>query len=425
LRIANKDNLREARDAASRLFDRGSTDIDAALKEGARLIGAGKERPKYVIFLTDGLPTAGVEDIGEIVDNARDRMPESVKLFVFGVGYDVNTTLLDSLSYNHHGSATYVTEGESIEAKVSEFYSRISSPALVDIAVELDGLDTYDVMPRQLPDLFHNHELFITGRFSGEPTRSVNLSVSGSHGNNKQVLEARVDSNYSKKHNTIPRLWATRKVSYLLDQVRLHGDDQELIDQIDRLAMRYGIVTPYTSYLITEPDQFFDEGERQQMLALEMEEAREDDTGAASVNRSKINQQNQAAGQAAAPAPSLGYADGLMDEDSTDGAPAAVNYVNNQTFVRQSVADSEDYQWVDARFEKDEQQVVQITAYSEVYFELVTDYPELGDYLSQGDYVIVVIGEDLVLEITADEVSNTETELEQVRDALADGSYLT
>jgi hypothetical protein len=114
-----------------------------------------------------------------------------------------------------------------------------------------------------------------------------------------------------------------------------------------------------------------------------------------------------------------------MDEESTDGVPAAVNYVNNQTFVRQSVADSEDYQWVDARFEKDEQQVVQITAYSEVYFELVTDYPELGDYLSQGDYVIVVIGEDLVLEITADEVSNTDTELEQVRDALADGSYLT
>jgi len=59
-------------------------------------------------------------------------------------------------------------------------------------------------------------------------------------------------STNSYPESTIPRLWATRKIGYLLNQIRLKGPDQETIDQIVKLSIRYGIVTPYTSYLVTE-----------------------------------------------------------------------------------------------------------------------------------------------------------------------------
>jgi len=52
----------------------------------------------------------------------------------------------------------------------------------------------------------------------------------------------------------IPRLWATRRVGYLLDEIRLHGENAELRDEVTELARKYGIVTPYTAYLIMEDE---------------------------------------------------------------------------------------------------------------------------------------------------------------------------
>jgi glutamate--cysteine ligase len=43
----------------------------------------------------------------------------------------------------------------------------------------------------------------------------------------------------------IPRVWGTRKVGYLLDEIRLRGENAELKDEVIRLSKEYGIMTPY------------------------------------------------------------------------------------------------------------------------------------------------------------------------------------
>jgi Ca-activated chloride channel family protein len=58
----------------------------------------------------------------------------------------------------------------------------------------------------------------------------------------------------SSDHEFIPRLWATRRVGYLLDEIRLRGENSELRDEVTDLARKYGIVTPYTAYLIVEDE---------------------------------------------------------------------------------------------------------------------------------------------------------------------------
>ena len=52
----------------------------------------------------------------------------------------------------------------------------------------------------------------------------------------------------------IARLWATRRIGDLLNTIRLHGENKELVDSIVSLSVRYGIITPYTSFLIEEDD---------------------------------------------------------------------------------------------------------------------------------------------------------------------------
>lgn len=451
MRPASADNTAAARSAVEGLTADGGTDINSALSQGSDMLrGGGKQelgsRPRYVVFLTDGQPTVGETNIDSIVANAKGKFDAGVKLFVFGVGYDVNTTLLDSLSYNHHGSASYVTEGENIEVKVSQFYSKIASPALIDLKLNLDGLDEYDITPAQLPDLFHNTELFISGRYRGTPAGNVKVSVSGSgDGGASRTYSASITPSSGRQHNQVARLWATRKVSFLLDQIRLKGDNKELVDEVDRLATRFGIVTPYTSYLITEPGMYFDRDSRNAMLLDGMLAAREEEAGEMAVGRSKQAQMNQAADNAAAPQSAGAAAGGGSvgssfdsqyraapvqnegrDSGSADEA-TTVNYVNSQTFVRQGDGSPDSqgraqYQWIDARYEAKAQRNIRVQAYSDEYFELLAEYPELGDYLSQGENVVLVLNDKLVLETTVEEVKLSDSELRELKDAISNSN---
>ena len=50
-------------------------------------------------------------------------------------------------------------------------------------------------------------------------------------------------------------MWASRRIGYLLDLIRLNGENKELIDEVTSLAREHGIITPYTSYLIMEDEE--------------------------------------------------------------------------------------------------------------------------------------------------------------------------
>ena len=128
-----------------RLSAVGSTDINRALLEAFAL--SDDERPTYLIFLTDGLPTEGVVDSGEILNNISSFAPNNLRLFAFGVGYDVDTYLLNSLSEGHHGTSTYVFPGEQIDEVLSAFYAKVSSPVLTNLSLDFGEINVYDLYP--------------------------------------------------------------------------------------------------------------------------------------------------------------------------------------------------------------------------------------------------------------------------------------
>src|SRR5882762_10325110 len=74
----------------------GGTNINQSLLAAMQQFQSSN-RPKILVFMTDGLPTVGETNPTRIVDNARAARVPGLRLFTFGVGYDVNTTLLDKL----------------------------------------------------------------------------------------------------------------------------------------------------------------------------------------------------------------------------------------------------------------------------------------------------------------------------------------
>lgn len=356
----------------------GSTDINRALLEAAGM--ADVERPTYLIFLTDGLPTEGVVESPKILANLEAAARRNVRLFAFGVGYDVDTFLLDSLAQAHHGTTTYVLPDEHIDEILSTFYVKISTPVLTDLELDFGAIGTYDLYPAPLPDLFSGSQIILLGRYRQGGMTTIKLS--GAVDDRRQSFEfpeqVFVRSSAGEYPlSSLPRLWATRKIGYLLNQVRLKGPDPETIDQIVRLSIRYGIVTPYTSYLVSE----------------------ESPLGEAAQERIAQEQYNQLQGMPPAPASGEGAVQKAADLGGMQGAvvPVAPAQETARSEARIRVVGSRTFlfdgeRWVDTAFDPARMQPLQVAFLSKDYFALAEARPDLAAAFALGPSVIAVSG---------------------------------
>jgi Ca-activated chloride channel family protein len=232
----------------------GGTNIDGALRTGLRML-TDTSRPSYLLFLTDGQPTSGETSEARITANAGQENKVHARMFVFGVGFDVNSRLLDRLARELRGQSVYVRPTENIEAPVSSLYAKVGSPMMIDVAVDIqiDGGATARVYPRQMPDLFRGDQLVLVGRYKKGGAAKIRLS--GQAGGRKQEFAfntAFAETSHDDSNAFVARLWATRRIGEIIDEIDLHGRNKELIDELVGLSQKYGIMTPYTSFLADE-----------------------------------------------------------------------------------------------------------------------------------------------------------------------------
>ncbi len=238
---------------AEKLEASGGTNINDALLRGLSFFEAN-DRLKMLVFLTDGEPTTGETNVSQIIKNVTTKNAQlNARIFCFGVGYDVNTILLDTLSQHNGGFSTYVEPGESIEAEIAQFYERVGAPLLTDLQLAFGDLKLYDLYPAKLPDLFKGSQIQIVGRYR-EPGRGAATLTGKRQGTDwSSTFEIELPQE-NTRYGFLPRVWAARKIGYLLDEIRLKGENPELVDAVKELAERFGIVTPYTSYFAAPPE---------------------------------------------------------------------------------------------------------------------------------------------------------------------------
>jgi len=254
LRTASQANREKAENFIKDLTANGATAIDDALKKALSMRPMGSSRPFAVIFLTDGMPTIGVTDDEQILANVKRHDEGQTRIFCFGIGTDVNTHLLDRLTEQSRGYSTYVLPEEDLELKVSSFFAKIKDPVLANPTLRFTGdIRATKLYPSPLPDLFKGEQLVVAGRYTGSGNAAIIVEGRVNGAIRTYTYEVKFPET-SYDHDFIPRLWATRRVGYLLDEIRLHGENAELRDEVTQLARKYGIVTPYTAYLIVEDE---------------------------------------------------------------------------------------------------------------------------------------------------------------------------
>ncbi len=251
---ANEEQIDNAKKWVDGLRAGGGTAIQNALDSAMEIRSAEEGRSFTVVFFTDGQPTIGEMRPEKIVKNVEAKNTSNTRIFTFGVGDDVNTALLDQLADNTKAISTYVRPAEDIELKVSSLYGKISHPVLANVRLTTsDNIKLHETYPTRMPDLFFGSQLVVLGKYSGQGAAAMKLSGQVGKDNKEFVYDVTFPQRTSSDHDFVEHLWARRKVGFLLDQIRLNGEQKELMDEMVLLAKKYGIATPYTSYLVV-PD---------------------------------------------------------------------------------------------------------------------------------------------------------------------------
>ena len=365
----------------------GGTNINDSLVAAFKQFQSS-ERPSMIVFLTDGLPTVGTTDVKQIIKNATDTNRAGVRLFSFGVGYDVNTNLLDKLSADNRGTSDYIEPQEDLEVKVSNFFARVNYPVLSDLRLDFGGAETELIYPRTVGDLFKNSQLVLIGRYKNS-ARAATVRLSGKMGAREQTFTFANQAFPEEKtdNQILPRLWATRRVGYLLEQIRLNGENRELKDEIISLGTRHGIVTPYTSYLVTEDTN------RISMQNMPTERRRMMDSIANSAPRAAREQgaggraeSNSVTGESA-----VVYSQAEKKMKESDKDDRLDSYVSSIRTVGEKTFQLKNEVWIDTEFkETSTLPKVELQFGSDEFFNLIAKEPKLADFFSLGKKVIVV-----------------------------------
>ncbi|HEY2964073.1 MAG TPA: VIT domain-containing protein [Pyrinomonadaceae bacterium] len=373
----------------------GGTNINQSLLASLNQFSENnRERPKIVVFLTDGLPTVGITNVSQIVENVRKASKPGVRLFTFGVGYDVNTSLLDKLAAENGGTADYVEPKEDLEVRVSNFFTKVNYPVLTNLKLDMAGAKTDLVYPRGIPDLFRGSQVTLIGRYSNDASlNALRLTLTGQSGSSTRTYTYDNLSFPLRNENNdyLPRLWATRRVGWLMEQVRSNGEQKELRDEIVDLGTRYGIVTPYTSYLALESQNqnlyTMAPQDRQQRAANQgflgglraepkaapgtVQQSVTIDTGVAAVQQSKRARMQRDAEK--------------LSEETDETRKDAVQRVGGKTFYLI------DGVWTDSEFKTEAHLPETVLSFgSDEYFALLKQQPKLASYFALGERVVIV-----------------------------------
>lgn len=227
----------------------GGTQLRAAV-EAALTPAPDPKRIRLVVFNTDGF----VGDEPAILQSIR-KYRGNTRMFTFGIGNGVNRYLIDSMSEEGRGDSETVTLAEKADEAVQRFIDRTQNPILTNVSVSVDGLPVSDVLPAALPDVFSEKPIVVYGRYAtpGKGTVTIRGTMAGKPWS--QTLNVTFPG-AAHNNGPISTLWARRQVDHIERHYMMleRGQDSQAQSKtaITDLAMEFGIMTQYTSFVAVE-----------------------------------------------------------------------------------------------------------------------------------------------------------------------------
>ncbi|XP_037626167.1 inter-alpha-trypsin inhibitor heavy chain H3-like isoform X5 [Sebastes umbrosus] len=255
---ANEENLESAKKFARDIKERGSTDINRAVLEGARMLNAHPREgsASILILLTDGDPTSGVTNLEQIQSNVRGAIAGKFPLYCLGFGFDVNFEFLEKMSLQNNGVARRIYEDSDADLQLKGFYEEVATPLLTDVTMIYNG--GTNLTQTNFSQYYNGSEIVVAGQITDNDIETFTAQVVAISRNRKMTFSdtnATVESTETASGSHIQRVWAYLTVKQLLEkELLLSGPEKENVKkEALELSLKYSFVTPLTSMVVTKP----------------------------------------------------------------------------------------------------------------------------------------------------------------------------
>uniref|UniRef100_A0A3Q0R5U8 Inter-alpha-trypsin inhibitor heavy chain 3 n=1 Tax=Amphilophus citrinellus TaxID=61819 RepID=A0A3Q0R5U8_AMPCI len=252
---ANSKNLESAKKFARNIQDRGSTNINQAVLQGASMLNVHHREgsASILILLTDGDPTSGETNLEKIQSNVKQAIAGKFPLYCLGFGFDVNFEFLEKMSLQNNGVARRIYEDSDADLQLKGFYEEVATPLLTDVTMIYVG--GTNLTQTNFSQYYNGSEIVVAGQITDNDIETFIPEVVS----NRRVIFSNtndsVESTGTVADDRIQRVWAHLTVKQLLDeQLRLSGPKKEKVKkEILELSLKYSFVTPLTSMVVTKP----------------------------------------------------------------------------------------------------------------------------------------------------------------------------
>lgn len=208
------------------------------------------DRPLNVVVLSDGMTeTKEQAELLKLIKEA----PGSTRVFCIGLGNEVNRPMLKQLAEGAGGLAAFVSQQDDFTRQSQAFRRKLMRPVASDVSININGLETYDVTPKVLPDLFYGSPLRIYGRYKSSGNAKVELKAEIMGQSIHQTFDVNLP-NSNTENPEIERMWAFNRVQELNNEMRLGGNQDSIVNKIVNLCEGYSIVSEYASFIVLEND---------------------------------------------------------------------------------------------------------------------------------------------------------------------------
>ncbi|XP_030230369.1 inter-alpha-trypsin inhibitor heavy chain H3 isoform X35 [Gadus morhua] len=263
---ANEHNVGIAKEFARTIEDHGSTDINSALLDGAKMLNQNPRdgSASILILLTDGDPTTGERNPVIIQKNVMRAINKKFPLYCLGFGHDVNFEFLEKMSLENSGVARRIYDDTDADLQLKGFYAEVATPLLTNVMLIYEG--GANLTQTNFSHYYNGSEIVVAGQITDNNIETFSPRVVAISGN-KHVEFSETNSSTvmtaSLSESNTRRLWAYLTVKQLLDkELQLDGEEKERAKQeVLELSLKYRFVTPHTSMVVTKPP-----GENAQVL---------------------------------------------------------------------------------------------------------------------------------------------------------------
>ncbi|AUB84486.1 VIT domain-containing protein [Candidatus Thiodictyon syntrophicum] len=238
---ATPENIRHAVAVLNSRQGGGGTELGAAL-ERAFAMPRTPDLARSVVVVTDGFISAerGVYDLIRL--NLNDS-----NLFAFGIGSSVNRFLIESMAQAGAGEPFVVTDSAAALEVGERFRRYVDAPLLSGIRVQGQGVELYDLEPREIPVMLAERPIVVLGKYrAAGPDARLEVTGRTAEGEYSTALPL-AEATSGEDAGLLPVLWARQRLVRLSDQA---GEGVEANrDAILSLGLRYGLLTRYTSFV--------------------------------------------------------------------------------------------------------------------------------------------------------------------------------